>query len=322
MTPPAPARRLTTLAVLTACGALLLAGCDSGTAPAAHASADSAGQPGTVDGVRITEDSALHNALPDAIKQAGQVRVASDIPYPPFEMYTTEGSSELTGLDYDLGQALGARLGVRFVFQAQSFDGIIPGIQAGKYDVAMSAMTDSKQREQVLDYVDYSVSGTGILVAEGNPTRITTLDDLCGQPVAVETGTSQQQLLAAQQGVCRSAGKGPVSVQVFPKDSDALLALTSGKVVADVLDKPAAAWIAKTAAGGDTFEVVDDPAAIAGYNATPNGIAVSKSLPGLTDAIQKALQSLIDDGTLAKILDRYGVTSIAVKQATKNGAVN
>lgn len=59
-----------------------------------------------------------------------------------------------------------------------------------------------------------------------------------------------------------------------------------------------------------------------GYNASLNGIAVTKQLPELTRAIQQALQSLIDDGTLTKICDKYGVASIAVKEATKNAAVD
>ncbi|MDH6137767.1 polar amino acid transport system substrate-binding protein [Kitasatospora sp. MAA4] len=324
MPPTAPTRRFASLVALTACGTLLLTACGggSGQATAPVPSSAAAVAPFTIAGVRITEDAALHAVLPDAIKQSGQVRVASDIPYAPFEMYRGAGGGAMTGLDYDMGQALGARLGVRFTFQAQKFDGIVPAIGAGRYDVAISAMTDSRQREQVLDFVDYSVSGTGILVAKGNAARITTLDDLCGQKAAVESGTSQQTLLSAHQSACRAAGKGEVTIQAFPKNSDAELALSSGRVVADVMDKPAAGWTARTADGGSAFEVVEDPSAVRGYLATPNGIAVSRSIPGLADAIQRALQSLIDDGTLTKIFDQYGASSITVKQATKNGAVN
>ncbi|MET9613804.1 ABC transporter substrate-binding protein [Kitasatospora indigofera] len=306
---------------LAACGALLLTACSGdGGSPGGDAGA----APGTltVAGVEIKQDAALHAALPEAVRKAGKVRVATDVPYPPFEMYVAEGKTEMTGLDHDLGQALGAKLGVRFEFTAQKFDGIVPAIQAGKYDAAISAITDNKEREKVVDFVDYSASGTGILVEAGNPHGITTLDDLCGRPVAVQTGTNQQKLLDKQQDACKAAGKPAVDVQAFPKDSDAQLALRSAKVVADVLTKPAAGWTAKTADGGKAFQVVDDPAAPGGYNASPNGIAVSKDLPGLTDAVQKALQQLIDDGSLAKIYDKYGVASIAVKQATKNSAVD
>lgn len=324
MTTAAPARRLAAATALAACGTLLLTSCDSSSSTATPAAATSSARPVpvTVAGVAITADPALHGALPNAISKAGAVRVASDLPYAPFEMYRTVGGTEMTGADFDLGQALGAKLGVRFDFTAQKFDGIVPAIQAGKFDAAISAMTDNKKREQVVDFVDYSASGTGIMVAKGNPGKITTLDDLCGQKAAVQSGTNQQKLLTAHQDVCKAAGKGAIIVQAFPKDSDAQLALRSGKVIADVLDKPAAGWTAKTADSGATFEVVDDPAAQGGYNASPNGIAVSKDLPGFADTVQKALQELIDDGTVAKIFDQYGISSIVVKQAAKNGAVD
>ncbi|MEU9294247.1 ABC transporter substrate-binding protein [Streptomyces sp. NPDC048266] len=310
-----PAHRAAAAAI-AATALLSLSGCGGdGPAPAAAG-------PVSVAGVEVEKDQTLHDMLPEAIRKAGKVRVATDVPYPPFEMFVKEGESDLTGLDYDLGQALGGKLGVTFAFTPQKFDGIVPAIQAGKFDVAMSAITDNKDRQQVVDFVDYSQSGSGILVAEGNPSTISTLDTLCGQKVAVQTATNQLDLLKTHQAACAKAGKGKIDIQTFPKDSDAQLALRSGKVVAQVLTKPAAGWVAKTADDGTAFDLVEDPAAPGGYNASPNGIAVSKELPELTDAILKALQALIDDGTVAAIYNQYGVASIAVPKATKNAAVD
>ncbi|MFF7715978.1 transporter substrate-binding domain-containing protein [Streptomyces sp. NPDC007988] len=313
---PHTVRRLAAAAVVTTALTALTA-CSGGddSAPAASGGV-------IVAGVKIEKDPALHDALPEEIKDAGTVKVATDVPYPPFEMYVKEGESELTGLDYDLGQALGAKLGVPFTFTPQKFDGIVPAIQAGRFHAAMSAITDNKERQKVVDFVDYSQSGSGILVAEGNPEKIATLDGLCGKKVAVQAATNQLDLLKSHQAECRKAGGGQIDIQTFPKDSDAQLALRSGKVVAQVLTKPAAGWTAKTADDGTTFDLVEDPAAPGGYNASPNGIAVSKKLPELTDAIQMALQALIDDGTATKIFEKYGVASIAVKEATKNAAVD
>ncbi|WP_409055114.1 ABC transporter substrate-binding protein [Streptomyces sp. SYP-A7185] len=316
MTPRSAPRRTALVTVPTALVCLLSA-CGGSDEPAGKAPASA-----EVAGVTVKKNTDLHAALPDAVKKSGTVRVATDVPYAPFEMFVKEGGSELTGLDYDLGQALGARLGVTFKFTPQKFDGIVPAIQAGKFDVAMSAITDNKERQQVVDFVDYSQSGSGILVAQGNPKKVTTLEDLCGSPVAVQAATNQLKLLKAHQKQCARSGRKSIDIQTFPKDSDAQLALRSGKVVADVLTKPAAGWTAKTADGGKAFDLVEDPKAPGGYNASPNGIAVSKKQPQLTDAIQKALQSLIDDGTVKKIYAKYGVASIAVQTATKNAAVD
>ncbi|MFD9083262.1 ABC transporter substrate-binding protein [Streptomyces erythrochromogenes] len=317
MPTPSP-RRAAAATALSAAILMTLAACgDDGS--------DAAGAPpaaATIAGVTIAKDAALYDALPDEIRKSGVVRVATDVPYAPFEMFVAEGKPELTGLDYDLGQALGAKLGVRFAFTPQKFDGIVPAIQAGKFDAAMSAMTDNKERQAVVDFVDYSVSGSGIMVVKGNPEKITTLDDLCGKKAAVQAATNQLDLLQEHQAKCKAAGKAEIDIQTFPKDSDAQLALRSDKVVAQVQTKPAAGWTAKTAENGNAFEVVDDPAAAGGYGASPNGIAVSKKLPQLSDAIQKALQALIDDGTVTKIFDKYGVASIAVQEATKNAAVD
>ncbi|WP_428951100.1 ABC transporter substrate-binding protein [Streptomyces sp. cg35] len=317
MTPRSASRPLV-LAATSAVLVCLLGACDSASdGPASKAPASL-----KIAGVTVKKNAELHAALPDAVKKSGTVRVATDVPYAPFEMFVKEGGSELTGLDYDLGQALGARLGVVFKFTPQKFDGIVPAIQAGKFDAAMSAITDNKERQQVVDFVDYSQSGSGILVAKGNPQKITTLHDLCGRPVAVQAATNQLKLLKAHQQECAKAGGKQIKIQTFPKDSDAQLALRSGKVDADVLTKPAAGWTAKTADAGKAFDLVEDPKAPGGYNASPNGIAVSKKLPQLTDAVQKALQSLIDDGTVKKIYAKYGVASIALKSATKNAAVD
>ncbi|MFD7534746.1 ABC transporter substrate-binding protein [Streptomyces sp. NPDC059819] len=317
MTPTRTLQRIVLVTAITAL-ACTLAAC-SGDAGASHSKA-----PATLEvaGVTVTTDSALHAALPDAIKKSGTVRVATDVPYAPFEMFVKQGGSDLTGLDYDLGQALGTRLGVTFAFTPQKFDGIVPAIQAGKFDAAMSAITDNKERQQVVDFVDYSQSGSGILVSSGNPEEITGLADLCGKKVAVQAATNQLKLLKAHQSECAKAGAQPMSIQSFPKDSDAQLALRAGKVAADVLTQPAAGWTAKTADGGRAFVLVVDPKAPGGYNASPNGIAVSRKLPELTSAVQKALQSLINDGTLKKICAKYGVASIAAASATKNAAVD
>ncbi|MEV6576095.1 ABC transporter substrate-binding protein [Streptomyces sp. NPDC051577] len=308
------------VASATTTALLALAGC-SGDADSGAASGASAAAPVGVAGVTIVRDKALHDVLPEAVRKSGTVRVATDVPYAPFEMFVAEGKPELTGLDYDLGQALGAKLGVKFAFTPQKFDGIVPAIQAGKFDAAMSAMTDTKERQAVVDFVDYSVSGSGIMVVKGNPEKITTLTDLCGKKAAVQAATNQLDLLKEHQAACKSAGRADIDILSFPKDSDAQLALRSGKAVAQVQTKPAAGWTAKTANGGAAFEVVDDPAAEGGYGASPNGIAVSKKLSKLSDALVKALQALIDDGTAAKIFDKYGVASIAVKEATKNAGV-
>ncbi|TPG34936.1 ABC transporter substrate-binding protein [Mycolicibacterium hodleri] len=299
-------------AAIAATAAVLCAGCSNPADPSAMPPIDG------LAGTNIGVDEALHDSLPAEIRDAGVVRVATDVPYAPFEMFASDGSDEIVGLDYDLGQALARTLGVRFDFSRQAFDGIIPAIQAGKFDIVMSAMTDTTERQGVLDFVDYSVSGSGILVSKGNPNGITTLTDLCGHAVAVQSGSKQAKMLTAEDNPCRSAGKPDAAVAQKPKDTDAQLALMSGQVVADFMDKPAAGYAARTANSGSLFEVVDDARAPGGTDATPNGIGIGRGRPELTEAIRRALQRLIDDGTYTQILEAWGESGIAIDTATVN----
>lgn len=321
--PPSSRRRSgAAIAGALACAVSVSACGSSKSASGASAATTASSAAVVIDGVSITQDAALHAKLPGAVKSSGVVRVATDAPYAPFEMYVSEGGTQFTGIDYDLAQAIGAKLGVKFTFGQQKFDGILPAIAAGKFDAAMAGMTDKKAREQVVDFVDYSTSGTGLLVAKGNPAHLAVVTDLCGRSVAVEAGTNQQKLLADRQPVCATAGKPAINVVPYPKDSDAQLALRSGKVDADVIDLVAAAWTAKTTDDGATFDAVTDTAAVGGSGASPNGIAVDKKQPTLSDAVQAALQALMDDGSYRKILDHYGVAAIAIDKATKNSAVD
>ncbi|WP_329274390.1 ABC transporter substrate-binding protein [Streptomyces sp. NBC_00691] len=308
------------LAVLTALGSGC-AGPSDTTSPAPDRSG-MAGPAEVLPGLTVKPDSRLYGMLPPAVRAAGTVRVATDVPYPPFEMYAKEGSTRITGIDHDLGQALGARLGVRFHFAPQKFDGILPAVQAGRFDAVMSAMTDKKARQNAVDFVDYLNAGPGWLVAKGNPEKITVVTDVCGKPVGVQTGTNHQKLLQKHQELCKAKGLPPMKILAFSKDSEAQLALRSGKVVADYLDEVTAAYVASTADGGTSFSTVTGRKAVGEYSASPMGIGVSKDQPGLTEAIRAALQSLMDDGTYGKVLIKYRVPNIAITEATVNGALD
>lgn len=303
-----------------AAGGMLIAGCTAASGNEAETDAPDAVQ---ILGEEIAVDEAARELLPEEIVEAGRVKVATDAPYAPFEMFVSEGSEELTGVDVLLGQAIGGKLGIDFEFAQQGFDGIIPALQAGNFDVTISAMTSSVERMDVLTFVDYSASGTGILTRAGNPDDIETYLDLCGKDVAVQTATTQVELVTdVWQAECEAEGLEPIVLSEFPSDSDAQLAITAGKAAASLLTKPSAGYVAKTTNDGKTFMVVEDPTAPNGYDATLNGIGLLKSETELAEAIQVALQSLIDDGTYTAILAEFGVEGIGIDEATINGAAS
>lgn len=300
------------LAAMATASVLMVAGCASTTdaTPTASATTDSMAIP------MVEVDSAAAALLPADFKTKG-INVASDIPYAPMEMF--DENNKPTGFDYDLSQSIAQKLGVTVSFNKQAWDSIIPSLQAGNHDIIMSGMNDTVERQATLDYVDYFKGGFAIVVAKGNPNKVATLLDLCGQPVTIQKATVQGDMLKALTPQCVAAGKKAVVINEYPSDPEALNALRAGKGIADVMDAPIAAYAAQTAGKGQYFELITDAANPNGYEPVFTGIGILKTNKELTAALQAAVQSLINDGTYGKILAKWNLSSFGVAEASING---
>lgn len=278
-------------------------GCDSGT-PASTAATPTPG-------------AAAAAALPAKYKTAGVINIATGI-YPPMEMF--DENQKLTGFDYDLAQALGAKLGVRMDMQQQAFASIIPSLQSGKHDIIVAGMNDTPERQKTIDFVDYFHAGFSILVLAGNPERITTVLDLCGKKVAVQKATVQAEILRGYDKQRTAKGPGPIKIAGLPLETDVKTAVRSGKAVADVVDSAVAAYTAQTAGGGKTFEVIRDRDASnpAGCNPVYIGIGLLKKDSALSSALLLVLDAVVTDGTYQKILKKYALTDYTVDKAGMN----
>ena len=235
-------------------------GCgDSGTSSSSSPTAAASASGGTggwteADLGAIETDPALAAGLPSGMTA---IRVASDIPYPPWEYYDPATSKNPAGFDFDLSQAIAKKIGVPASFNQTPFDSIILSIKGGKNDMIMSDMYDNAERQgEGVSFVDYAIDGTSILVKKGNPDGITTLDDLAGKTVACESGTTQQAFLQKQNKDFAAAGKTEMKILALPNQPAALLAVTSGRAVGDLTDHSTASYIAQTTNDGNTFEVV------------------------------------------------------------------
>lgn len=249
----------------------------------------------------------LASLVPQAIRDKGTLVVGSDVAYAPVEFFDTDGKTVL-GIDADIAAAIGKQLGVKLELQNGTFDGLIPALTTSKrIDLIMSAMSDNKKRQATVDFVDYFSAGTSIIVAKGNPKSIKSLDDFCGKTVALQRGTTQDDVAEAQAKKC---GSSKLTILKFDTDPEALQQVKSGRAVADMNDFPVAAY---TAQKQPDFEVVGEQ-----LEAGPYGIGVRKTDTALRDAIQKAVQALIDNGDYAKILEKWDVTKGALTSATVN----
>ena len=186
--------------------------------------------------------------VPAAYKKKGTLVVAADATYAPNEFIASNGKT-VAGMDPDLANALGAVMGLKIKVVNATFDTIIPGLAAHKYDLGMSSFTDTKAREKVIDFVTYFLAGTSFYVAAKGGPAIGSLADLCGHTVAVERGTTQATDASTQTAKCKKQGKPGMTVSVFPDQNGANLALSSGRAQVGMADSPVAAYIVKQSGG-------------------------------------------------------------------------
>jgi polar amino acid transport system substrate-binding protein len=244
-----------------------------------------------------SSDSAA-SLVPAAIKSKGTLTVATDATYAPNE-FIKPGTSTIIGLDPDLAVALGKQLGLKLNLVNASFDTIIPGMQSGKYDMGLSAYTDTKAREKVVDFVVYYQTGESFFVKSSDTATYAGLESLCGKKVSVETGTTEQADAQAQSAKCTAAGKPKVEVLSFADQNAANLAVSSGRADLGFADTQVVGYMI-TQSNGE-FKETGNP-----VNVTPSGIALPKG-NGMAPAIQAALKNLIADGTYATIFKQWGM---------------
>src|SRR5438270_7472576 len=248
--------------------------------------------------VSAATDKKVAAEVPAAVKSKGTLSVAADASYPPNEFIGPDGHT-VVGMDADLSDALAKVMGLKAKVVNASFDSIIPGLAAKKYDLGASSFTDTKEREKTVDFVTYFSAGTAFFVkSQGGPT-ISTLADLCGHKVAVEKGTTQQTDAAGQAKKCKAAKKPADTVLVFPDQNGANLALSSGRADVSMADSPVADYQVKKTGG--QFKITGKV-----YGTAPYGIAIPKKT-GLDKPILDAPKVLTAKGQYQAILEKWGI---------------
>jgi polar amino acid transport system substrate-binding protein len=282
--------------------ALTLVGCGSGS------DGGSVAAPSAASSAAVSSDLAAR--LPAKIKSAGVINSGTDASYAPMESVGEDGKT-IEGFDVDLGNAMAAKLGIKVNFVNSPFDGIIPGVDAGKYDVGFSSFTPTEERMKKVDFVNYLNNGTLWAVKKGNPGKIDAAD-ACGKKVAVQKGTTQVDDITARSKKCTDAGKPAITIDQYQLQTDATTAVVSGKDDAMLADSPVVSY-AVVKSGGQVEQLGEQ------YGAAPTGIALPKGSP-LTQLFADTLTELIKDGTYAKITSKWGLDKLAVTSVDINKA--
>ena len=195
-----------------------------------------------VDG--ITSFGPAASLLPKSIREKGVLVFGVDPTAAPTSFTGSDGEA-FVGLDADLARALGRILDIQVAFKSSTFDAIIPGLQAGRFNAAIADMGVTTDRLKVIDLTGYARGGFGIATRAGNPLRIGE-KTMCGHKVAVLLGSIQAVTKGpAYSAECQAQEKPPINLITMPNQQGLLLQLQSGQVDAGYIDAPGAAWAAK-----------------------------------------------------------------------------
>jgi polar amino acid transport system substrate-binding protein len=308
---------LLSAAAIVGCGSSNTTSSSSSASGSATSSSSAAGtaSASSSSAAGATADPAVAKLVPAAIKSKGTLTVAADASYAPDEFFASDGKTVI-GMDADLSKALAEAMGLKANVVNETFDGIIPGLASGKYDLGASSFTDTKAREKTVDFVDYFTAGESFFTKASGGTAVSSLSDICGKTVAVEKGTTEEADAGTQSKKCTAAGKPAVTVQSYPDQNGANLALASGRAQLGFADSPVAAYAVKKSNG--QFKLTG-PA----FASAPYGLAVPKK-SGLAPAVLAALKALMANGTYTKILSNWGLQSGAISGARVriNGATS
>lgn len=297
-------RRPTTwqiVAAYAATTALALSGCSGSSEPT---------RPAATDAVQAQRVDAIAGTVPEQIKTSGNLVIGVQIPYPPNEFKDPDG--RLVGFDVDLMDAIAGTIGLNPDYREADFAKIIPSVQDGTFDVGMASLTDTREREEQVDFVTYLSAGTLWAQPAGGDIDP---EDACGRKIAVQVTTVQEtDELPARSQKCTDAGRPPIEIVPFDTQDEVTNAVIGGEVDAMSADSPVTLYAIKQTNGklvraGQVFD------------AAPYGWPVQKGSP-LAQSLLQALEHLIETGRYREIAANWGLEEGMIDKPAINGAVS
>jgi polar amino acid transport system substrate-binding protein len=251
---------------------------------------------------------ALVKLLPPQIASSKTLTVAVAVGSPPDDFRDDKG--EIVGWEIDILRAAAQSMGLELNIRPTTFDSLIPGLQARRFDAAVGQMGVTEVREKVVDMIGTLIGNELFAALKGSDIQVRTLDDLCGRTVSTTRGSREYEFAQAQNPKCTAAGKKPINVLVF---SDATAAADSMMNRRSDLF-----WVGSTAVSYFVNQSGGRAKVVGHYtDASYIGIALPKD-SDMSRALQAAVQHLIDSGTYEKIVRKWGLEAGAIKSAPLN----
>ena len=294
------------------CAALAVAGCSSGSSSSASSStsASSPAAAGTASG-----SASLAGSVPASIKSTGQLSFGTAA-LGGVISYIDQSTGQITGLEPTLVADVAQLLGLKVATQKIAFASLIPALQTSRVDVGANGLTDTTLRESQVDFVDYATTWSDIVVQKGNPAGIKTVNDLCGKKLVELAGAAQAVYAEGLVQSCPKAGLKAPTVTTTTDVGEVSLAVESGQVDATITSQSTSD--SNVAASGGKLAEVPGVRLIPSYV----GFIFTKGSP-LIGPFQQALDELIQNGTYAQVMAKYGQQSTELHgQAPTNAADN
>lgn len=252
--------------------------------------------------------------LPASVKDKGTLEGAITDGNAPWSFVEADSGKPI-GVDVDLIDEMAKRLGLTVNWSVIQFTAGIPGVEGNRYDFYVSAMADTVARQKVVNFIDYSQEGSGVIVKKGNPEGIKTMQDLCGKTVSIVTGSLFPSIIDELNKKCDK----PVKISETADQSGPYLAVASGQADATMNTYGVSNYTLTTATEGIQTQLELSP--VPRFAPANQGIAFSKDKTDLMAAMAGALQAMAEDGTYQKIMDKWAVGDGTVKPITLNDAL-
>ncbi|KOS57209.1 ABC transporter substrate-binding protein [Rhodococcus rhodochrous KG-21] len=301
---------------LTAVTLLSVAACSSGSGTDEPDAATSSGYNLTADQNRITTDSVPEIAakVPQPIRDRGTLIVTGSAgTAPPLRFYADDDKT-IIGSETDFAHLLGDVLDLDVELTAADWAQNFVRVDSGEADVFISNVTVTEERKEKYDFSTYRLDNLAFEVKKDSGIEVKDPKDVAGLKVGVSSGTNQEALLVEWNEQNVAAGLEPTEILYFQNATDYYLALGSGRIDAYFGPNPSASFHVIQA--GET----EIAGTFSGAGADLQGeIAVlTKKDNGLIEAINAALNHVIENGTYQQVLDRWGIANEAVATSVIN----
>ncbi|UED86440.1 ABC transporter substrate-binding protein [Streptomyces profundus] len=299
-----------TLGVIACAAALLLAGCsdpeDAGIEPAAD---DGAAQGQEVnlspEQDRVTAEAVPEIAalVPEAIRERGTLEVASSAgTVPPLSFYATDDQTVI-GVEPDIASLVADVLDLEINYNVVDWANIFVGLDSGRYDVGFSNITVTEERKEKYDFATYRLDNIAFETLVGGDWRVEGPEDVAGRSIGVSSGTNQEAILVSWSEQNEAAGLEPTDIRYYQNATDYYLALSSGRLDAYLGPNPSAAYHAR---------VTGETEIIGTFSGAGDGLqgeiaATTQRDNGFIEALHAALGEVIENGSYAEVLDRWGL---------------